>query len=346
MSKEQKIDRSKKTTQMRTVKIHLPWRNKLPPPLFRQTQKNEGIWKHFKFLINEDEGECDFIVVFAGQNDIIKEPINKRNSLFIAGEPPAIKRYPAPYLAQFGSVICSDPKTHHPNKQLRQQGYPWFCGIRFDPSGEQHSVKSYDDFKLDSEIKKTKLLSVVCSDKQSKSGHKKRFQFVQKLKEAFGDELDLFGTGQHPIADKSEAIRPYKYHIAIENSEAPHYWSEKLSDCYLEEAFPFYSGCPNLQDYFSKDAYAPIDLDDPDASVRQIKRAIAEDRYAKSINALQKAKTQILDDYNLFNLITEHFENTDQTKTSQGDTFIAYPSKWFKKGPLYRLKYKIKQMMK
>ena len=77
-----------------------------------------------------------------------------------------------------------------------------------------------------------------------------------------------------------------------------------------------------------------------------IKRAIAEDRYAKSINALQKAKTQILDDYNLFNLITEHFENTDQTKTSQGDTFIAYPSKWFKKGPLYRLKYKIKQMMK
>ncbi|MDA9260663.1 glycosyltransferase family 10 [Puniceicoccaceae bacterium] len=331
---------------MHSVKIYLPWRNKLPPTLFRQTLKNCGIWKNYKFSINEEKEPCDFLVVFAGQNSIIEEHIHKKNTLFIAGEPPAIKGYSEAYLAQFGSVICSDPKLHHPQKRLYQQGYPWFCGIRFDESGEQHITKSYDDFRQDTNIKKTKLLSVVCSDKQSKPGHNKRFQFVQKLKEAFGDELDLYGTGQNPIADKSEAIRPYKYHIAIENSEAPHYWSEKLSDCYLEGAFPLYSGCPNLQDYFPKNAYASIDLNDLEGTVQQIKCAIEEDRYTQSLQAIKEAKTRVLNDYNLFNLITEHFDRLNLIDNKSEKPFVAYPSKWLRKGPLYRLKFKIKQMIK
>ena len=331
---------------MQTVRLHLPWDTDKCPPLFRQTPNGSGNWKGIQFCINEGPTPCDFLVVFAGQKGIIQDTINKENTLFIAGEPPAIKKYPEAYLAQFGSVICSDTELYHPNKRLYQQGYPWFCGIRFTDSGEKQVAKNYDDFKQDTDIKKTKLISVVCSDKCSKPGHRKRFEFVKKLKEAFGDELDLFGNGQNPIADKTDAIRPYKYHIAIENSSAPDYWSEKLSDCYLEEAFPFYSGCPNLHDYFPKDAYVSFDLNNPEATVQQIKCAIAEDRYTQSIKAIQEAKTRVLDDYNLFNLITEHFDRLSLTNYTAEKPFVAYPSKWFRKGLLYRLKFKIQQMMK
>ena len=72
----------------------------------------------------------------------------------------------------------------------------------------------------------------------------------------------------------------------------------------------------------------------------------AEDRYTQSIKAIQEAKTRVLDDYNLFNLITEHFDRLSLTNDTAEKPFVAYPSKWFRKGPLYRLKFKIQQMMK
>jgi len=327
---------------MHTVRLHLPWETNQFPSLFRQTPNGSEVWKNLRFCINEGPEACDFLVVFAGQTGMIQEPINKANTLFIAGEPPEIKKYPAAYLAQFGSVICSDPELSHPNKRLYQQGYPWFCGIRFTDSGEKLAVKTYDDFKQDSRIEKTKLLSVVCSDKCSKPGHRKRFEFVKHLKEAFGDELDLFGTGQNPIGDKTDAIRPYKYHIAVENSSAPDYWTEKLSDCYLEEAFPFYAGCPNLNRYFPDDAYARIDLDDPEGTIRTIRRAMQEDWHQRSIAALRSAKQRVLDQYNLFNLISEHITQMADLKNPDSSNFKAYPSKWFRKGPLFRLKFTLK----
>lgn len=327
---------------MHTVRLHLPWETNQFPSLFRQTPDGSGVWKNLRFYVNEGPEPCDFLVVFAGQKGIIQEPINKQNTLFIAGEPPAIKRYPEAYLAQFGSVICSDTELDHPNKRLHQQGYPWFCGIRFADSGEKQAVKTYDDFKQDSRIEKTKLLSVVCSDKCSKPGHRKRFEFVKQLKEAFGDELDLYGAGQNPIADKTDAIRPYKYHIAIENSSAPDYWTEKLSDCYLEEAFPFYAGCPNLNRYFPDDAYARIDLDDPAETIRTIRRAMQEDWHQRSLDALRCAKQRVLEQYNLFNLISDHITQTGAPDNSTASQFKAYPSKWFSKGILFRLKFTLK----
>jgi hypothetical protein len=331
---------------MHTVRLHLPWETNQFPSLFRQTPNSNGVWKDIQFCINEGPEPCDFLVVFAGQKGIIQEPINKANTLFIAGEPPAIKRHPKAYLAQFGSVICSDPELSLTNKQLYQQGYPWFCGIRFSDSGEKQTVKTYDDFKKDSRIEKTKLLSVVCSDKCSKPGHRKRFEFVKQLKEAFGDELDLFGTGQNPIADKTDAIRPYKYHIAIENSSAPDYWTEKLADCYLEEAFPFYAGCPNLNRYFPDDAYTRINLNDPAGAIRTIRQAITENRHKESVKALHESKQLVLDHYNLFNLIADHITNMEPLKGSPESAFSAYPSKWFRKGPFYRLKFRFGRFLR
>jgi hypothetical protein len=331
---------------MHSVQLYLQGEDSKRPRIFRQTPNNSGIVKNIQFHINKSNDPCDFLVVFAGHDEAINAKIHKNNTLFIAGEPPEIKRYPEAYLAQFGGIICSDTEVPHPNKHLSQQGYPWFCGIQFLKDGTQKSVKNYDDFKAEQPIKKSKTLSVVCSSKCSKPGHRKRFEFVQKLKESFGDELDLFGTGQNPISDKSDAIRPYKYHIAIENSVATDYWSEKLSDCFLEESFPFYAGCPNLQNYFSHESYALIDLDDLDGTIRKIRRAIDENWHQKSIPALRESKERVLDQYNLFNLISNYIEETSITKKAPITQFKAYPAKWFRKGLFFRIRFTLSEKFK
>ena len=319
-----------------TVRLFFYGQNRQPEQLLRQTPQGKGIWKNVRFLLEDSDEPFDFLVVFGSGHPMLREPINAKNTLFIGSEPPAIKTYPENYLAQFEAVICSDPNAKHPNLKLSQQGYPWFCGL-----SEDH-IKLYDTYRTESLPEKTKLMSVVCSNKSKKEGHRKRFEFVNKLKEIFGDDLDLYGNGQNFVPDKADAIRPYKYHITIENSISPDYWSEKLADSYLEGAFPFYSGCPNISDYFSSDAYLPINLDDLDATVNTIRKAIKEQRYEQSLEALQTAKLQVLDDYNLFNIITDHLEQRGFPKNTPGQPFIAYPGKFYRKGILYRIKFIIR----
>ena len=321
---------------MKTVLLNVPGKSDLRVQLLRQTPGERGEWNGYKFYLNESPQPCDYTVAFAGQKVALKSRTGNSHTLFIAGEPPAIKRYNEAYLAQFGSVISPDSECAHPNLKLTQQGHPWFCGRKFLAPGKTISVKSYDDYASITTIEKTKLISVVCSDKQSTPGHKKRFDFIQKLKQAFGDELDLFGTGIEMVEDKADAIRPYQYHIAIENSAYPHYWTEKLSDCYLEGAFPFYAGCPNVDDYFRADAYCVIDLDNPEGTIEKIRDAITLQRYQKSLKALQQAKQQVLNDYNLFNLITEHFDHLQTTHVPDQKEATIFPPKYFKKGSISR----------
>ena len=328
---------------MKSIVIHFPWKAELQSPILRQTPGNNGIWKDYQFHVNKASGAYDFLVVYGGNRSLINTPLPKKNTLFIASEPPSIKKYSESYLSQFGGVICTDSEHRHPNLQLQQQGYPWFSGIRFLQDGSEVATKHYDDYKRDSVIQKSKLLSVVCSTKQSKPGHRKRFEFVQRLKEELGDELDWFGNGQDSVADKADAIRPYQYHIVIENSSYKHYWTEKLSDCFLEGAFPFYAGCPNIGEYFPHQAYQTIDLNKPEEAVQLIRTAIRTDRYQQSLEALKEAKRQVLDDYNLFNMITEYFDRVSEATPNEKQAFKAYPEKWHKKGPLYRMLSKVRE---
>jgi hypothetical protein len=130
-----------------------------------------------------------------------------------------------------------------------------------------------------------------------------RIKFVERLQEHFGDQLDVFGRGFRPFEDKWDVLRPYKYHIAIENSSQRYYWTEKISDCYLTETFPFYHGCTNLSDYFPKEAYMPIDIRKPDEAIEIIENAIQNQLYEQSVNVLSNCKQRVLGEYNMFEYV-------------------------------------------
>lgn len=274
-------------------------------PLLRQTSGSNGVWGNYKFYVNSDIDECDYWVVCDGLSKPEKTRCQRKNTILITGEPPSIKRYNPYFLKQFGTIITSHKNLDHPKVVNMQQGLPWHIGRRVKGNTNISFSKDYDTLKAVTNFEKSAVISVISSDKVITDGHKKRLNFVRKLKEHFGTRLDVFGRGIRDVEDKWDAIASYKYHIVLENSSHPDYWTEKLADAFLGGAYPFYYGCPNLSDYFPQNSYTTIDIDDFENCVSIIEDAIIDQRYEKSIEDIAKAKNLILDKYNLFPMLCD-----------------------------------------
>jgi Glycosyltransferase family 10 (fucosyltransferase) C-term len=86
---------------------------------------------------------------------------------------------------------------------------------------------------------KTKLVSMIASNKGWLRGHQNRLQWVDKLK----DKVDLFGSGRpNQLNDKEDGIRDYMFSVAIENDNSDTYFTEKLTDCFAMGTVPVYYG--------------------------------------------------------------------------------------------------------
>jgi len=102
--------------------------------------------------------------------------------------------------------------------------------------------------------KKTKLVSMIYSDKQWLPGHKIRHMIANSLLPKIKyDKIDLFGRGtDHPLELKSEGTNEYMFQVAIENLKRPNYCADKIYDCFVTGTVPIYWGCPNIEDFFDK----------------------------------------------------------------------------------------------
>lgn len=276
-------------------------------------------WKGYRFIINRPVEEADFWVVYSkGKRETESCRVAPENTMFITGEPDSVYHYAPGYVKQFAKVLSCQVNLKHKNLINMQPAQPWHIGkeSKRDRTTGKEDCKiteythTYDTLKV-SNPDKTKLISVITSNKAFTKGHRERIDFVMKLKEHYGDMMDLYGWGFNDFANKWDVIAPYKYHIAIENCSTPHYWTEKLADTYLGNAFPFYYGCPNVDDYFDKEAYRFIDIHDHEAAIKCIDEAIKNNLYEKNQQYILGAKNLILDKYNLFNLIIEQISEMD-----------------------------------
>ena len=279
-------------------------------PIIRQTPGRSGNWKDCHFTVNEPGSDCDYWVVMDGlMRPETKAPASGK-VILLTLEPPGIRTYCTPYLGQYDLVISCIPNLNHPNVRRTYQGLVWHSGVKRSASGSHsekdasyQAIMDYDSYSAMPLPAKEKTLSVICSNANFLPGHRRRLAFVEELKKAFGDSIDVFGRGIRPVADKLDAILPYKYHIALENSFTPDYWSEKLADSYLGFAHPFYSGCPNIDDYFDPRSMTKIDVAQPARAVEIIRQAIADDVYQRNFDHLLNARRLVLEDYNTFEVI-------------------------------------------
>jgi hypothetical protein len=270
-------------------------------PLARQTPGGVLCWGAADFTINPAGGAFDGCVVFDGllRETTIECPADR--VFFIAGEPPSIKLYHTVFLEQFAAIVTCHSDTPHRRKIHDQQGYPWHIGVTRRDGGLV-PAQDYDSLRAAVVPQKSKLLSVIVSDKAVTPGHAHRRAFVGRLQQHFGAAIDVFGRGINGLADKADGILPYRYHVALENSAFPDYWTEKLADAFLGFAHPLYWGCPNLERYFPSGSFTALNIHDAPQAIAAIEQAIAEERFEQSRGAVVEARDRVLGTYNLFAL--------------------------------------------
>jgi len=103
---------------------------------------------------------------------------------------------------------------------------------------------------------KTKLVSMIASNKTMCSEHIYRQQMIQK----FSSKCDHFGRGHRPIENKEDGLKDYCFSIVMENATYPNMFTEKITDCFMTGTIPIYYGISNIGDYF--DTNGIINLDD------------------------------------------------------------------------------------
>ena len=109
---------------------------------------------------------------------------------------------------------------------------------------------------------KTKLVSMIASNKRMCEGHVRRLQFVDK----FRDKLDFYGRGFNEISCKEDGLRDYMFSVGIENAVYDTYFTEKLTDCFACGTIPIFYGCKGVTEYFNEDGIIFLD-DDFDLSM-------------------------------------------------------------------------------
>jgi hypothetical protein len=172
-----------------------------------------------------------------------------------------------------------------------------------------HVNRSYDYLSRCPIPEKQLDISWVTSNLRKLPGHRSRMTFLRLIRPKI--EFSLFGRGHAWIADKWDAIAPYRYSIAVENFSGPDYWTEKISDCFLSWAMPIYFGCTNIDKYFPPESFIQIDISAPDEAVERIREAVGMNLWAKRLDAIAEARDRVLNRHQLFPFLAEQIWSTD-----------------------------------
>jgi hypothetical protein len=136
---------------------------------------------------------------------------------------------------------------------------------------------------------KTKMISMIASNKNMCSGHQKRLEWIERFK----DQVDFFGRGYPTeIETKEDGLCDYMFSIAIENASYKTYFTEKLLDCFATGTIPVYYGSPDIGEYFNKDGI--IDLSE--------EFDVSDEIYYSKMDAIQDnlertKKMEVLEDF-------------------------------------------------
>ena len=198
-----------------------------------------GIDKKYYFTNDDDYTHAILI-----NTPMPKLNIPKENVLGLAFEPI--------YFLQLTPDFIEYAKTHIGR---------YFIGDKFDlpePFIEQFAYMWHS--RPPKEIlTKSKIMSIVVSEKQFAPGHKYRHKLVETIIK-HNLPIDIYGrgSGQYQNAGNSkimglfndaEPYENYRFSICIENTICNHYFSEKIITPLMFNCMPIYLGCKNLHNY-------------------------------------------------------------------------------------------------
>jgi glycosyltransferase involved in cell wall biosynthesis len=273
------------------VRCHDDWGD-LDDALGLLTPGGSGIWGRVAFE-RETAFPPDWHVVFNGPGgrpvDLLASP---NRVVFAIGEPPTPAHRKLHEGQGEGTIVLTT------DEDLAAAAAPARRYVLAPAHTRTWSVRrSYAVLRTSRVEDKPRRLSWVTSDIALLAGHRDRLAFLARLRGAI--DLDLYGRGFRPIADKWEALAPYRYSVAFENTRATWYFTEKLMDCFVAETMPLYVGSPAIERFFPPEAMVILDPADPDV-LRRVRDVIESDLWQRSREAVREAKRLVLERYNVF----------------------------------------------
>ncbi|NBV63483.1 MAG: hypothetical protein EBR71_03225 [Planctomycetes bacterium] len=263
------------------------------PDLLRQTPGGAGRWNDFEFVIGPGAEPADFVVALNNRFDTdvaVACPSDRLLTLMQEPFVPGFTDWMDMDLEVYSKVLSS----HRPRS-----------GVAFErshPAVAWHVNRSYDQLSGMALPAKTHLMSWICGNARSLPGHRDRLAFLQRLQSSAPGMVDLFGRAARPIDDKWDGLAPYHFSLAIENTVATDYWTEKVADCFLSWTCPIYHGAPNLADFFPRDSFIQIDIARPREALERVREIANAGRaeWERRLPAITEARRLVLERWQLF----------------------------------------------
>lgn len=99
---------------------------------------------------------------------------------------------------------------------------------------------------------KTRMVSMLSSNKSQVPLHRKRLRWAKRLQRA-KCPVDVFlqGRGSSDIVPVYDTLKDYRYSIVVENFIDDAYFTEKLLNCFATGTVPIYLGASKLGRFFN-----------------------------------------------------------------------------------------------
>lgn len=240
-------------------------------------------WDEFAFSV-EPLPESDAVLVFNQPSDSIETHCDPGKTIAFMMEPGDRNEHPWMFRQLDRYAVVYSPINRSANTILSHGFLGWML------NGDRN-------FLADMPVpEKTKAVSCIASNLTQLKGHNDRVRFVNELKKQL-PAIDFFGKGSNYLPDKMDGLRDYYYSIAIENSSAPYYFTEKINDCFLAYTVPVYHGCKNIGKFFPAKAFIQIDINDSRSAMRQIRECLFRNDWPERLEALKEARELVLNKY-------------------------------------------------
>ncbi len=283
----------------------------LPYPIFESHINNEVINGVFDIRENSNINiDWDCVVVYQNAPKELKCRCRSGNLLYFCGEPPLMRPCPHAFTEQFDAIFLPHKNARHRNK-IKSHGFlPWSFSYH-----NYVNMERYDYSQLSVlEPKKTKLISIVTSNKTMMPGHNQRMEIIKNLQKDYNGLIDIYGRGINPIENKVDALFSYMFHICMENSFIDDYWTEKFADPILAQCVPIYAGCTNIHKYFPYNSYYTFDVNnykDLKCILDQVFQKPNE-RYTSMKKGLEKMRKTLMEKENLIACVVDYLNrNSD-----------------------------------
>lgn len=102
---------------------------------------------------------------------------------------------------------------------------------------------------------KTKLTSMICSDKIKTPLQQFRVNYANTNK----DKFDLYGHLCNGIQKKEDGLNDYMFSVCVENDEHDTYFTEKILDAFATGTIPIYKGTKKVINHFNENGILFLD---------------------------------------------------------------------------------------